>query len=319
MALQPNKVHYDFPNIELFSVVSTKQFSKVRQFLEAHGGLDGVDEYGRTALMGLALRRCMHFPGGDSSKDFETVFAKKLVELGCDINKKDRRGFTALRFAVEDKNIELVRFLLSRDGIETASTPLPLDDEMVELFVRARCDVFNRKLGTLEGNFQNCLALHQGKSWFGVGDDYWMDFSRTLGAVCELYPERLKEVPPFYLDTVQYDFLLHDFLAPGSGHLNGKKAITAYVRSLPRGVESTDEMGRNLLSCCAKHYQFMKNIPKEAVERRRAERCARYLADMGVSPVQPDFSGKTPVAYLREAGLEEIVDYLSEKYSAELR
>lgn len=319
MALQPNKIHYDFPNIELFNVVRTKQFSKVRQFLEDHGGLDGVDEYGRTALMGLALRRNMHFSGGNPSKDFETDFAKKLVELGCDINKKDRLGFTALRFAVQDKNLELVRYLLHCDGIETASTPLPLDDEMVEIFVRAGCDIFDRKLGTPEGNFKNCLALHQGKSWFGVGDDYWMDFSRTLGAVCELYPDRLKEIPPFYLDTVQYDFLIHDFLAPGSGHLNGKKALTAYVRSLPRGVESTDEMGRNLLSCCALRYKFMKNFPKETAELRRAERCTRYLADMGVSPVQPDFAGKTPAAYLREAGLEEIVDYLSEKYSAELR
>lgn len=319
MALQPNKVHYDFSGVDFFKVVRTKQFSKVRHFLEAHGGLDGVEEYGRTALMELALRRNMHFHDGDPSSDYETDFAKKLVELGCDINKKDRLGYTALRFAVQDKNIELVRYLLNCDGIETASTPLPLDDEMVEIFVRAGCDIFDRKPGTPEGNFKNCLALHQGKSWFGVGYDYWMNFSRTLGAVCELYPERLKDVPPFYLDTVQYDFLIHDFLAPGNGHLNGKKAITAYVRSLSRGVESTDEMGRNLLSCCAVRYKFMKNFPRQAADARRAERCARYLADMGVSPVQPDFAGKTPAAYLREAGLEEIVDYLSEKYSAELR
>ena len=69
----------------------------------------------------------------------------------------------------QNNKIDLVRYLLNYDGIETASMLLPLDDGMAKLFVRAGYDIFNRKLGAPEGNFKNCLVLHQGKSWFGVG------------------------------------------------------------------------------------------------------------------------------------------------------
>ena len=121
----------NFSGIELFEILLKVDFDALVEFLHRHGGLNGVEEYGRTALMELTIgrvrptvefwnaqegglyaqegrnelmkaffRRCRDF-SLEYLLRFENEFAQKLVELGCNINQRDRYGFTALRYAVQ--------------------------------------------------------------------------------------------------------------------------------------------------------------------------------------------------------------------------
>ena len=73
---------------------------------------------------------------------FENEFAQRLVELGCNINQRDRYGFTALRYAVQDKNYEMAEYLLSCPGVELQDVTPSMDDRMDSILVRGGCDIF---------------------------------------------------------------------------------------------------------------------------------------------------------------------------------
>ena len=90
-----------------------------------------------------------------------------------------------------------------------------------------------------------------------------------------------------------------NFSGPTARPFASKKAMTAFLK----GLDSRDEMGRNLLSCCAllyRHYSGDRHVQADA---RRAEKRAWELLAMGISLTQPDFAGKTPQDHLSEAGL----------------
>jgi ankyrin repeat protein len=68
--------------------------------------------------------------------------AKYLVEKGADINAQDRDGYTALMFAVKDRQLEMARFLIANGTDVVAKTAkgatvldmvYPKDREMLEL------------------------------------------------------------------------------------------------------------------------------------------------------------------------------------------
>ena len=337
MSLLPIKKGINFSGIELFKVLLKVDFDALVEFLKAHGGLNGVEEYGRTALMELTIgrvrptvkswdsqegglyaqegrnelmkaffRRCRDF-SLEYLLRFENEFAQRLVELGCDINQRDRYGFTALRYAVQDKNYEMAEYLLSCPGVEFQDVTPSMDDRMDSILVRGGCDIFTPRISMLQGCkrpfLDGWLKWHQGKGDAIPWMPGWRDFSQTLAAVRERYPDRLPEIPPFYLDTVEYDFLMQDFSDPTAKPFASKKAMTAFLKGLEKGLDSRDEMGRNLLSCCAllyRHYSGDKHFQADA--RRAAKRAGELIA-MGISLTQPDFAGKTPQDHLREAGL----------------
>ena len=160
MSLLPMKKGINFSGIELFDVLLKVDFDALVEFLNSRGGLNGVEEYGRTALMELTIgrvrptvkswdsqegglyaqegrnelmkaffRRCRDF-SLEYLLRFENEFAQKLVELGCNINQRDRYGFTALRYAVQDKNYEMAEYLLSCPGVEFQDVTPSMDDRM---------------------------------------------------------------------------------------------------------------------------------------------------------------------------------------------
>ena len=57
MSLLPMKKGINFSGIELFDVLLKVDFDALVEFLNSRGGLNGVEEYGRTALMELTIGR----------------------------------------------------------------------------------------------------------------------------------------------------------------------------------------------------------------------------------------------------------------------
>lgn len=337
MSLSPVKKGIHFSGMELYEILLKVDFDTLVEFLNAHGGLNGVEEYGRTALMELTIgrvRRGVEFwdaqEGGFYAQEgrnelmkaffrrcrdfsleyllrFENEFAQKLIGLGCNINQRDRYGFTALRYAVQDRNYEMAEYLFHCPGVEFQDVTPTMDDQMDSILVRGGCDILTPRTSRLQAckraPLEGWLNWHQGKGDTVPWMPGWRDFSQTLAAVREVYPDKLPEIPPFYLDTVEYDFLMKDFSDPSAKPYASKKAMTAFLKGLEKGVDSRDEMGRNLLSCCAllyRHYSGDKHFQADA---RRAEKRAGELIAMGISLTQSDFAGKTPQDHLREAGL----------------
>ena len=77
-----------------------------------------------------------------------------------------------------------------------------------------------------------------------------------------------------------------NFSGPTARPFASKKAMTAFLKGLERGLDSRDEMGRNLLSCCAllyRHYSGDRHFQADA--RRAAKRAGELLA-MGISLTQ---------------------------------
>jgi hypothetical protein len=337
MSLLPIKKGINFSGMELYEILLKVDFDALVEFLNSRGGLNGVEEYGRTALMELTIGRVRDTveswnrqEGGLYAQEgrnelmrafflrcqdfsleyllqFENEFAQKLVDLGCDINQRDRYGYTALRYAVQDKNYAMAEYLLSRPGVELQDVTPSMDDRMDSILVRGGCDIFTPRTSMLQGCkrpfLDGWLSWHQGKGDTVPWMSCWRDFSQTLAAVREMYPDRLPEIPPFYLDTVEYDFLMQDFSGPTARPFASKKAMTAFLKGLERGLDSRDEMGRNLLSCCALLYRHYSGDRRFQADARRAEKRAGELLAMGISLTQPDFAGKTPQDHLSEAGL----------------
>ncbi|MCI9268294.1 MAG: ankyrin repeat domain-containing protein, partial [Lawsonibacter sp.] len=172
MSLLPIKKGINFSGMELYEILLKVDFDALVEFLNSRGGLNGVEEYGRTALMELTIGRVRDTveswnrqEGGLYAQEgrnelmrafflrcqdfsleyllqFENEFAQKLVDLGCDINQRDRYGYTALRYAVQDKNYAMAEYLLSRPGVELQDVTPSMDDRMDSILVRGGCDIF---------------------------------------------------------------------------------------------------------------------------------------------------------------------------------
>lgn len=77
-----------------------------------------------------------------------TDVSKSLIELGADINAKDKDGWSALHFAAWNGNIDIAKVLLSKglnpdDRTKDLATPLmrPTSKEMAELLISSGADV----------------------------------------------------------------------------------------------------------------------------------------------------------------------------------
>ena len=112
MAAHPNKKS-DHKLIEFYKIFFKGTFEELIVFLNEHGGINSVEEYGRTALMNCVIDSGVK---PTSERDNENIsrakdYAKRLINAGCDISHKDKAGWSAFDFAKRDNNIEMMNLL----------------------------------------------------------------------------------------------------------------------------------------------------------------------------------------------------------------
>lgn len=103
-----NKIMKRFNYTQLFSLMLQEDFKKIENFLEEYG-IDSVDRDGRTFLIHTII-------------EGKNEFAKRLIDLGADINQQDNRGFPPLFFAICEHNIEMLNCLLNNPKINSNVT-----------------------------------------------------------------------------------------------------------------------------------------------------------------------------------------------------
>lgn len=92
-----------FDDKQLYSLLLQDDFSKVKDFLDKYG-LNSVDRDGRSFLT-------------NSISEQKNSFAKKLIDLGSDINQQDYSGETPLFAAIRANNLEILEILLDNPNL----------------------------------------------------------------------------------------------------------------------------------------------------------------------------------------------------------
>lgn len=101
-----------FDDKQLAFLLLQDDFSKVKDFLDKYG-LNSVDRDGRSFLSTAITRK-------------KNVFAKKLIDLGADINQQDYSGEPPLFAAIRAKNLEILKILFDNPNLNKS---LQNDDE----------------------------------------------------------------------------------------------------------------------------------------------------------------------------------------------
>ncbi|ETT00240.1 ankyrin repeat protein [Prevotella sp. ICM33] len=120
--MKKNKINKknDFSRLEIVELISHNyDFDRFKVFLEEHSGLDSVDEFGRSALINCIIA----FRNPVEDCPFANEYAKKLIELGADINKPDLNGYVALHHCILSKNYEMFDYLLTIPNINIKVEP----------------------------------------------------------------------------------------------------------------------------------------------------------------------------------------------------
>lgn len=130
-----------FDDKQLATLLLQDDFSKVKDFLNKYG-LNSVDRDGRSFLTTSIAKN-------------KNIFAKKLIELGADINQQDNKGITPLQMAVRVKNMEMINELLKNKNIEkniqniygqnalgVALTEYPEDNDLMISLINSGIDPF---------------------------------------------------------------------------------------------------------------------------------------------------------------------------------
>jgi hypothetical protein len=120
--MKKNKINKknDFSRLEIVELISHNyDFDRFKVFLEEHSGLDSVDEFGRSALINCIIA----FRNPVEDCPFANEYAKKLIELGADINKPDLNGYVALHHCILSKNYEMFDYLLTVPNINIKVEP----------------------------------------------------------------------------------------------------------------------------------------------------------------------------------------------------
>lgn len=87
----------NFDDKQLYPLLFQSEFSKIELFLEKYG-INSVDRDGRSFFINCVAEQ-------------KNSFAEKLLKLGADINQQDENGWTALHFAVKNRDIEMIDLL----------------------------------------------------------------------------------------------------------------------------------------------------------------------------------------------------------------
>lgn len=104
-----------FDDTQLYALLIESDFEKINTFLLKYG-LDSVDRDGRTFLMSAIV---------EGKEDIVNY----LVNIGCNINNKDKSGLSALHFAAIYDRYNIVKVLITRgaeiDAVDNiGNTPL---------------------------------------------------------------------------------------------------------------------------------------------------------------------------------------------------
>lgn len=104
-----------FDDTQLYALLNESNCEKIKAFLQKYG-LDSVDRDHRTFLMSAIV------------EGKEDIF-NYLVNIGCNINNKDKSGLTALHFAAIYDRYNIVKALINNgaeiDAIDNiGNTPL---------------------------------------------------------------------------------------------------------------------------------------------------------------------------------------------------
>ena len=130
-----------FDDKQLYPLLFQNDFSKIKIFLDKYG-LNSVDRDGRNFLT-------------NSIAEHKNSFAKKLIELGADINQLDNDGSPPLFTAIRVKNTEMIKELLrdpvldkniqnryGKNAISIALQAHPKDNELMIFLIDAGIDPF---------------------------------------------------------------------------------------------------------------------------------------------------------------------------------
>ena len=120
--MKKNKINKknDLADQKLLSLlVITMILTDSKSFQKEHSGLDSVDEFGRSALINCIIA----FRNPVEDCPFANEYAKKLIELGADINKPDLNGYVALHHCILSKNYEMFDYLLTVPNINIKVEP----------------------------------------------------------------------------------------------------------------------------------------------------------------------------------------------------
>lgn len=100
----------DFTYGELMQLCAKgEDFDAFVSFLHQHGGLNATDENGRSALMFCIT----NLKNPITSYPFAIDFAKRLIDLGVDVNQTDFNGWTVVHFCLQDGHNDLLDILLA--------------------------------------------------------------------------------------------------------------------------------------------------------------------------------------------------------------
>lgn len=85
-----------FDDTQLYPLILQEDFGNIEKFLKKYG-IDSVDRDGRSFLT-------------NTIEEGKNEFAKKLIDLGADINQQDNNGSTPLFAAIRAHNTEMINF-----------------------------------------------------------------------------------------------------------------------------------------------------------------------------------------------------------------
>lgn len=306
----------DYVYTDFLQVIKLGDFDKLLDFLKSHGGLDGRSEYGKTALMLFVcqLHKDVNEFEGNEYDDYENKYAKKLIELGADINLKDSKSYTPLQLAILYKNIEMVEYLLNCENIDFSKITIFMEycsggddeDRIMAAFVENGYDIFSNTNDFPIFTFDNLLDYHMGTEKFIkfsiINNVNWYVYSKTLTAISKMYPEKLPEIPKHYLETIEYDFIANEFLVPYPSIYNSKKRLQDFIKILPKRKDSVDEYGRNLLSICYARLSFVTRCNNSFNDstKKGYQKGVTHLENLGFSNNIVDKFGKTALDYKKE-------------------
>lgn len=130
-----------FDDKQLYPLLFQNDFSKIEIFLDRFG-LDSVDRDGRSFFT-------------NSIAEHKNNFAKKLIDMGANINQLDNDGSPPLFTAIRTKNLEILQELFSnpaldkntqnnygKNAISIALQAHPKDNELMIFLIDAGIDPF---------------------------------------------------------------------------------------------------------------------------------------------------------------------------------
>ncbi len=155
-----------FDEKQLYPLLVQNEFSKIEDFLNKYG-LDSVDSDGRTILSTAIV-------------EHKNNFAKKIIDLGADINQQDHIGYSPFLFAVSSSNKELLLEFLKnpkldktvqnkygKNALGIALQAHPNDNELMLLLIDSGIDPFMKYFNKVDSPYSIMKEFESGELTIG--------------------------------------------------------------------------------------------------------------------------------------------------------